>query len=190
MNNVYLWEVNALTRKILVFSDSHEETEYMRKAIGMNSDADLTVHLGDGASDLSRNLPDNCSDSHVFIEGNGEYYGWIGIDRRYRPQKTALIEFEGKRIFMTHGHLYEVKSGLEKLLARAYSDGADIVLFGHTHVPLIQYIPEGTDLDYVGKTDRPLLVFNPGSIGQGFQNSFGLLTFRNGEVLPSHGRIL
>ena len=178
-----------MTRKILVFSDSHEKCEYMNKAIEMNSDADLTVHLGDGASDLSRTLPDNCVGSYVFIEGNGEYYGWIGVDRRYRPQRSAMVEFEGKKIFMTHGHLYDVKFGLEKLISRAYADGADIILYGHTHVPLCKYIPEGTELDFVGKTDRPMLIFNPGSIGQGIEYSFGLLTFKDGEVLPSHGRI-
>lgn len=178
-----------MTRKILVFSDSHEKAEYMNRAIEMNSDADLTVHLGDGASDLSRSLPDNCGDRYVFIEGNGEYYGWVGVDRRYRPQKTAMIEFEGKKIFMTHGHLYDVKFGYDKIISRAYADGADIILFGHTHVPVCQYIPEGTDLGFLGKTDRRLLLFNPGSIGQAFEYSFGLLTFKDGEVLPSHGTI-
>ena len=178
-----------MTRKILVFSDSHEKSEYMNQAIKLNSDADMTVHLGDGASDLSRTLPDNCGGSYVFIEGNGEYYGWIGVDRRYRPQRYAMVEFEGKKIFMTHGHIFEVKFGLEKLLARAYSEGADIILYGHTHIPFCKYLPSGTELDYVGKTDRPLLVFNPGSIGQGTEHSFGLLTFLDGEVLPSHGKI-
>lgn len=177
-----------MTKKILVLSDSHERTEYMKKALEMNRDADLIVHLGDGASDLSRNLPDGC-ENYVFIEGNGEYYGSFSIDRRYRPQRKAMIEFEGKRIFMTHGHNYEVKLGLEKLIAHAYEEGADVILFGHTHVPLIKYIPEGTELDYVGKTDRPLLVFNPGSIGLALKYTFGLLSFRGGEILPSHGTI-
>lgn len=178
-----------MTKKILVFSDSHEKSEYMMRALEINADADLIVHLGDGASDLSRSLPEGSGDSYVFIEGNGEYYGWVGVDRRYRPQKTALIEFEGKRIFMTHGHLYDVKFGFEKIISRAYSEGADIILFGHSHIPTLKYIPEGTSLGLFGKTDRPIILFNPGSIGEGLEHSFGLLTFKDGEVLPSHGKI-
>ena len=170
-----------MTRKILVFSDSHEKAEYMNRAIEMNPDADLTVHLGDGASDLSRSLPDNCGDRYVFIEGNGEYYGWVGVDRRYRPQKTAMIEFEGKKIFMTHGHLYDVKFGYDKIISRAYADGADIILFGHTHVPHLSYEAEGDK--------KPFYLFNPGSIGRPHDGipRFGVITVRDGAVLLSHG---
>lgn len=178
-----------MAKKILVFSDSHEEAKYMNKALELNTDADMIVHLGDGASDLTRRLPENYEKPLVLIEGNGEYYGWIRVDRRYLPKRTEMIEFEGKKIFMTHGHLYDVKFGLEKIAARAYADGADIVLFGHTHIPISQYLPEGTELEYVGKTERPLLLFNPGSIGMGFKHTFGLLSFAGGEVLPSHGEI-
>lgn len=178
-----------MTRKILVFSDSHEEAKYMNQALARNGDADMIVHLGDGASDLTRPLPENYEKPLVLIEGNGEYYGWIGVDRRYRPKRTETIDFAGKKIFMTHGHLYDVKYGLERIAARAYDEGADIVLFGHTHIPVSKYLPAGTELEYVGKTDRPLLLFNPGSIGMGLKHSFGLLTFKDGEVLPSHGTI-
>ena len=177
-----------MTKKILVLSDSHEKTEYMNKALALNADADLIIHLGDGASDLSKTIPGGCN-NYVFIEGNGEYFGSFSIDRRYRPQREALIEFDGKKLFLAHGHNYDVKWGLEKLIAHAYAEGADVILFGHTHVPLIKYIPEGSELDYVGKSNRPLLVFNPGSIGLALHYTFGLLTFQNGEILPSHGTI-
>mgnify|MGYP003319315646 CR=1 FL=1 len=99
------------------------------------------------------------------------------------------IEVAGLRIFMTHGHLYDVKYGLERIAARAYADGADIVLFGHTHNPISKYLPEGTELEFVGKTERPLLLFNPGTAGMGFDHTFGRLTFSGGEVFPSHGKI-
>lgn len=178
-----------MIRKILIFSDSHNESKYMNKAFEMNSDADMIIHLGDGAADLTKNLPIDYKKPLVLIEGNGEYYGWVGVDRRYRPKKSEMIEFEGKKIFMTHGHLYDVKYGLERIAARAYCDGADIVLFGHTHIPLIKYLPEGTELEYIGKIDRPLLLFNPGSISKGIAHTFGLLTFDGANVLPSHGEI-
>ena len=186
--NVYATkEADRMTRKILVFSDSHNNNEYMNKALEMHRDADMFVHLGDGACDLSRSFPEHYEKPLIFIEGNGEYYGWVGSDRRYRPLQFGFTEFEGKKIFMTHGHRYEVKYGLARLIAAGYEKGADIILFGHTHGPISKFIPAGTTLDYIGETNRPLLVFNPGSIGVGPIYSFGLLSFNGGEVLPSHG---
>ncbi len=180
-----------MTKKILVFSDSHGNELYMSQAISLNRDADMIVHLGDGVADLTFPLPDDPEIPIVTLEGNGEYYGFVRTDPRYRirTKKTALVEFEGKKIFMTHGHLFDVKWGLGKLLSRGYAEGADIILFGHTHSPICKYLPAGTELDFVGATDRPMLLFNPGSIGQGPTHTFGILTFQNGEVLPSHGKV-
>lgn len=178
-----------MTKKMLVFSDSHGVSEYMNKAMELHPDADLTVHLGDGACDLTMQLPEDCAKPLVLIEGNGEYYGTVTIDRRYRPKNFVVTEFEGKSIFMTHGHLYDVKYSLSRIIARAYSEGADIILFGHTHIPICKYFPEGSELAYVGRSDRPLILFNPGSIGRGTRHTFGLLTFSNGQVLASHGEI-
>ena len=188
---MYLYVLKGMifmTRKILVFSDSHNKNEYMNRALEMHRDADMFVHLGDGACDLSRSFPEHYEKPLIFIEGNGEYYGFVGSDRRYRPLQFGFAEFEGKKIFMTHGHRYDVKSGLSRLIAAGYEKGADIILFGHTHGPYSQYIPAGTTLDYIGETDRPLLIFNPGSIGMGPIYSFGLLSFSEGQVLPSHGQ--
>ena len=186
---IFQSEVGALNRKILVFSDSHGYSNYMNKAIEMHADADMMIHLGDGAYDLSHRFPEHPEMPLVFIAGNGEEGGWIRVDRMHEPLKFGFAEFEEKKIFMTHGHRYDVKYGLSRLIAAGYEKGADIILFGHTHVPVCQYIPEGTDLGFLGKTDRRLLLFNPGSIGQALEYSFGLLTFKDGEVLPSHGTI-
>ena len=41
----------------------------------------------------------------------------------------------GKRIFMTHGHLYGVKQGLHGLQFQVKDQPADLVLYGHTHCP-------------------------------------------------------
>ena len=36
---------------------------------------------------------------------------------------------------VTHGHLYSAKYGLEKLSYAGEEKNADIVFFGHTHIP-------------------------------------------------------
>ena len=54
--------------------------------------------------------------------------------------------------------------------AREY--GADVLLFGHTHVPLVDY-------------DGALWVMNPGAAGDYTRPTCGLLTIREGAVICS-----
>ena len=87
---------------------------------------------------------------------------------------------------MTHGDLFGVKNGLSRIASAADYKGVDIVLFGHTHEMLAMYLPEG-DESFGFKTQKPLYLFNPGSIG-GYERSFGCITIDNrGGVLMSHG---
>ncbi len=64
-----------------------------------------------------------------------------------------LVEVEGVRFLLVHGHLQRAKSGLDGLLAAGRQAGADMVCFGHTHRGL--NLPAG---------DGPWL-FNPGTAG-------------------------
>ena len=60
-----------------------------------------------------------------------------------------IIEVEGYKIFMTHGHNYGVRYTQEYIMEAAESQGANIALYGHTHI-----------VDYrIG----PPLLLNPGS---------------------------
>ena len=61
-----------------------------------------------------------------------------------------ILEVGGKRVFITHGHRYSVKWGYERLFRKAEELQADILLFGHTHIP-----------DMVEKEGR--IILNPGS---------------------------
>ena len=47
-----------------------------------------------------------------------------------------MNEVEGKTIFVCHGDKYGVKYGLMEIEEKAKSVCADIVIFGHTHIPL------------------------------------------------------
>ncbi|MGM9642022.1 MAG: YfcE family phosphodiesterase, partial [Eubacteriales bacterium] len=165
-----------MAKTILVLSDSHENTGTLKKALSLCPDADLIVHLGDGIAYLTFSLPDDTEKRTILIEGNGEYFGNVRTDARNRlkAKKTVLIEFEGKKIFMTHGHLFDVKWGLSHILARGYEEGADIILFGHTHRPLCRYVPVGTPLDFTKATTRPILLFNPGTVGRWPEYTFGV----------------
>ena len=83
---------------------------------------------------------------------------------------TLDFTVEGVHFFVTHGHMFNVKYGLYELDCAARERGADVALFGHTHIAHDEYI-DGVRL------------FNPGSCG--FGKSFGVIEVKNGQVLSN-----
>ena len=74
---------------------------------------------------------------------------------------VEVKEIGGKKIFVTHGHLYNAKYTIMDLIYAAREQGADILLFGHTHMPMTDY--------YEG-----LHIMNPGSCC-GYFASYGVI---------------
>lgn len=175
-----------------IISDSHGNSRrlssILQKLAVIGESASELIFLGDGATELIRNLPSGIRLYAVY--GNCDNYGGalsldiIDGDGNVVPAER-IEDICGKRIFMTHGHKYGVKSGLSSAIARAALLGADILLYGHTHEPYLQRIPAGSVFEEV-TLSKDLHVFNPGALEKG---AFGVLTVRNGEVLLSHGRV-
>lgn len=76
----------------------------------------------------------------------GNTDGW---EIRRRLPEVARLELAGRRISIAHGHQFGSPS--PEALAAAYPD-ADLVVFGHSHQPLIRRVQE-------------VLAVNPGSAG-------------------------
>ena len=153
--------------KLLILSDSHQEINAMVEAVGREQ-PDMILHLGDHYSDAQElklyfpELP-----LHA-VEGNTDYApGAPG---------ELLLPIGGKLVYMTHGHFYGVKTGLSSIARKGKSVGADLVLFGHTHVPLLR--DEGN-----------MTLLNPGSIGRysrGFgkrEATYAVVTIENGDMV-------
>lgn len=114
--------------KILVISDTHGDINRAEEAVRFNPDVDLIIHLGDyfrdaqKLSDIFPNIPIE------YIYGNSDFM----IEDVPAEKMLVLC---GKRIFITHGHRYSVKWDYDKLYRKAEETKADVLLFGHTHVP-------------------------------------------------------
>lgn len=120
--------------KILVFSDTHGDTDSMRDIISRNrQDTDLVLHLGDHLKDMQSVMLDFPLIASLGVLGNCDFAS-MHPGFRYEGTFTA----EKRRIFYTHGHKYNVKYGLDYIVSNAKFNGADIVLFGHSHVSLIE----------------------------------------------------
>jgi len=119
----------------------------IQNAVGLITklDPDYVLHLGDMCEDCHRLEDMFPRKLIVCVKGNNDYF-----DKSYPLERC--FELGGKRIFMCHGHKYNVKSSLISLVYRAKEQGADIVLYGHTHLPHKE--------DYDG-----MLIINPGTVG-------------------------
>lgn len=164
--------------KCLCFSDSHGSPLNIRRALNMHPDAEILFFLGDGLDDLEPFLRDK-NRAILAVRGNCDRSAVLGD---VIVKKTDEITIENRRIVFTHGDLYGAKYGLDGLRALAEEKRADILLFGHTHLPLERYIP--TD-------EGGYYLFNPGSIGGGFGTNatFGVISISESGILLSHGAL-
>ena len=153
--------------KILVVSDSHGSKERLCRVCDMHPDAEYIIHAGDGVHDLS--FVKNQIAKRVCVRGNCDFFAGDVPDE-------ARIKIGGYDLFVCHGDMYGVKSTDVGLLRAAKVFRADIVVFGHTHIPCEKRIER--------EGESPLYIFNPGSLKMG---SFGLIQISNGSVIFSHG---
>ena len=144
--------------RIGIMSDSHrnhraieravERVAEVSKAEGKESPS-LWLHAGDNAEDATYLglLTD------VQIENVAGNTDWPDGKTPY----DHVVEVLGHRIFLTHGHMYGVKATRAMLSRTAEEVGADIAIYGHTHVLSIEV--EETDTGEV-------LILNPGSVSE------------------------
>ncbi len=155
--------------KILVFSDSHGVERGMRSAIEEHrAGCELVIHLGDGLREIERlsglypELP------LIAIKGNHET----------RDKSVRLLNIRGLKLMCIHGHTFGVKFGLDYAAKAAINEGADILLYGHTHIAYNSV--------YTLSDGRSVHLFNPGSAGYGFQPSYGIMEFSNFEPYKTY----
>lgn len=126
--------------RVIICSDSHGRGDLLQAAVDRYP-ADVLIHLGDHCADVHKiKLP----------EGMQIYSVCGNCDVGGAPTEQC-IELEGKKIFLTHGHRYHVKSGLNMLCARADALGAHLCLYGHTHLPGYEFFARS-------------IILNPGAL--------------------------
>ena len=132
--------------RIIAFSDSHRHSRNVHKLFEQTQlTTDLYIFLGDGEGDLDdiRSLYPN--KRIVSVAGNCDFASMEPF--------VGAVTVEGKKIIYTHGHHQGVGFGLGGLKKLAADNGADVVLFGHTHERSCEY-------------EDGVYYINPGSIGK------------------------
>lgn len=127
--------------RILIVSDTHRKNDiYM--ALCERYKPDMVMHAGDiEGSEYVISEAARCPVK--MVAGNNDFFS----------DNPRDVEFSiGKyKIWLTHGHHYYVSMGDEILVDEARSRGIDIVIYGHTHKPVV-------------REDDGVYVINPGSL--------------------------
>ena len=122
---------------------------------------DQIIHLGDHQDDAEEvafvypRLP------FCIVPGNCD--GWT------MDPLIKNITLDGVRILLSHGHLWNVKQSYAMAVSEAHKAGADILLFGHTHVPVCKQLEDG------------LWMMNPGTA----RSTYGIINIENGTFTCS-----
>lgn len=116
--------------RIGVISDTHADFQSFRRAVEVLGEVDAWFHLGDLSQDIYR-LADELKKPIYAVQGNCDYSDISPISR--------VEELGGKRFFLTHGHRYAVGTGTQLLVEEALKNNCDAAIYGHTHIPLIEY---------------------------------------------------
>ena len=134
---------------ILVISDSHGSIPTLIAALEWAKNSGITeaVFLGDGIDDLAlASARTGFTLPWHTVRGNGDYQFTI-------PGSMVLALPCGRKLFLSHGHYYNIWRDYTSIVANARNAGAEAALFGHTHIP------------YSGTVDG-IFLLNPGSIGR------------------------
>lgn len=129
----------------LAVSDTHGNKRALKAIIREFPKVPYLFHLGDNVRDavfLSDHLPDTCV---LNVKGN--------CDPGYPDPVYEDVVIKGQRIILTHGHTLQVKYGLDRLLYYAQEHDANAILFGHTHIPVVE-------------REGAVWLINPGSAGE------------------------
>ena len=151
--------------RLLVLSDSHGGRAAIERILMKESKTiDALIFLGDGLRDLESVLTLFPKLRAYSVAGNCDYGALEPLD--------GLAAFDGVVVFYTHGHMYGVKYDLDTLSDAAAARGANVALFGHTHIP-------------VAEQRGDVFLFNPGSCGRCYTgpNTYGILTLADGKVV-------
>jgi len=150
---------------VLVISDTHGNVDRAFTAHTLSEPIDIVIHLGDGSADADY-LREALDVPVITVAGN--------CDPCSNAPRERVWECEGKRILLTHGDAYQVKSGLVRLRQRAEEICVDAVLFGHTHQCVLE-------------NNSGLLLLNPGSLSNTCHHrSYAVLTVTPEGITSRH----
>lgn len=146
-----------------ITGDTHHNGQAIRRLVAVAPHVDVWLHTGDHAEDADL-LASLTGINVVRVTGNCDF------DKRVAPADWEL-EYEGFKLWLTHGHNYIDFNEERELAWWCEQLKADIVVYGHTHVPKNKWVGKKLLIN-PGSPSRPRTLEGP---------SFAVLTLKKGE---------
>lgn len=173
---------------VVVCSDIHGRTDRLAALLAQHRRADAFLFLGDGVRDLPDAVLRSEYGSFAGVRGNCDRLSELLLPEFFPEER--LLRLGTYTVMMMHGHTHSVKYGADDAIRAAAAQGADLLLYGHTHTPEERYLAAGTQVGE-RQLQKPLWVFNPGSLGapRSGSPSYGIIELRSNGILLSHGTL-
>lgn len=127
---------------ILIVSDTHRKNDSFLELVEKLKPLDMVIHCGD--IEGSEYLIAQAAECPVqMVTGNNDFFSDLPTEKEFQVGKY--------KVWLTHGHSYYVSMSNEHIKREARARGVDIVMYGHTHRPVIEIEPD-------------LITLNPGSL--------------------------
>ena len=127
--------------KVLIVSDTHRKNDNYFQVVKQQK-PDMVIHCGDAEG--GEYALTEAADCPVYIVlGNNDFFSQL-------PREIEL-EIGSYKVWVTHGHNYYVYMSNEHIKREALARGMDIVMYGHTHKPVVD-------------SSGDVIVVNPGSL--------------------------
>lgn len=138
-------------KKILVLSDSHGSFDKILK-VYEEEKPDIIIFSGDGIKDIEDFLYVYENIENYKVRGNCDFFSKFNDEE--------IFEIENYKFFLTHGHLYDVKSSLKNIKNILKNTEVNIVIYGHTHRENLEILADNK------------FIFNAGALKD---NKYGLI---------------
>lgn len=133
-------------------SDTHGILDNAYKALETEKNIDVLIHLGDHIGDFEKIKYDVLNNNLKAASPNMTFYGVLGnTDDKKLGVEEKIIEIQGHKFLLTHGHKYNVKLTDDRIFYKGKELGVSTILFGHTHI-------------YKNEEFESVKLLNPGSL--------------------------
>lgn len=128
--------------RVLIVSDTHRRNDNFFSVLDRVGSIDMLIHCGDAeGSEYAISEAAGCRTEIVL--GNNDFFSTLPREREFSVGKY--------KVWLVHGHNYYVSMSNECLKQEAVCKGVDIVMYGHTHKPVIDI-------------EDSIIAINPGSL--------------------------
>ena len=131
--------------RFLVISDTHGNITKALEVYRALDGIDAIIHLGDYIKDAEE-LGQQLNVDIIAVKGN--------MDGSYEDNDFRILDTECGKLYLSHGHMEDVKMKLTNIYYRAMEQNCIAALFGHTHKAVFEDL-NGMYLINPGSLSRP-----------------------------------